>query len=320
MTEVSPNLYQAVFPNSDCGAVVNYYVSAETTGGMSQQDPSDAPQTTYSAMTGTSVTVGFSDNFESDLGWSVSGDSLDGQWNRGTPVGGGDRGDPPTDGDGSGQCFLTDNVDGNSDVDDGSTILTSPLMDATAAAGQVAVLRYRRWYSNNVGADPENDIFVVEISNDGGTNWTNLEVVGPTGPEVQGGWIEKSFRISDVIPPTSQMRVRFNASDLTNPSVVEAAVDSVQIAIVTCDPPAVMAEGSKLLDGVVTGGPSTNMNASDDQYLAVDPSPTVNPVKQKIELVIQSTSPVPAPPHSGFDWKQKNWAAPSVTWSSLSVC
>ena len=44
----------------------------------------------------------FEDNGEVDLGWSVSGDATDGQWTvASTPVGGGDRGDPPADGDAS---------------------------------------------------------------------------------------------------------------------------------------------------------------------------------------------------------------------------
>ena len=80
------------------------------------------------------------------MGWSVSGDATDGQWERAVPVGAGDRGDPTADGDGSGSCFVTDNMAGNSDVDGGSTTLTSPLMDASVGSGQEAVLSYYRWY------------------------------------------------------------------------------------------------------------------------------------------------------------------------------
>ena len=155
-------------------------------------------------------------------------------WERGVPAGAGDRGDPTADGDGSGNCFVTDNVAGNSDVDDGSTILTSPLLDASVGSAQDAVLSYYRWYNNAVGASPQEDVFEMEISNDNGANWVPLETVGPTGPEVFGGWVKKQFLISDFIAPTSTMRVRFIASDLGEGSVVEAAVDGVEIQVVDC--------------------------------------------------------------------------------------
>ncbi len=312
MNQLSPNVYQAIFPSSDCARVLRYYVSAGIVGGGSQTDPIDAPAVNYSAIAGTSLSIAFSDNFQTNLGWTVSPGTppaTDGQWNRGVPVGGGDRGDPPTDGDGSGQCYLTDNVDGNSDVDGGVTRLTSPTLNATTGPGQFAVLSYMRWYSNNSGSAPEEDVFVVEISNNNGASWTNLETVGPTGPEVGGGWITRTFRISDVIAPTNQMRLRFNASDLANGSVVEAAVDAVSVKIVTCENPTV-AEGRKLLDGFVGGGQLSDANSSNNQYFKLNPSPTSNLAKQKIDMILQSTSPLATPGSMRFRMESKKIGGP----------
>ena len=53
--------------------------------------------------------------------------------------------------------------------------------------------------------------------------------MGPTGPEVNGGWFFKSFRVADFVPLTSAFRIRFTASDVGSPSVVEAGVDSVRL-------------------------------------------------------------------------------------------
>ncbi|MFT7670967.1 MAG: Zn-dependent metalloprotease [Planctomycetota bacterium] len=235
MTETSPNLYGAIFPASDCASVMTYYVSAQTSTGLIQTSPTTAPETTYSAVAASTLSSTFSDNFESNLGWTVSGNATDGEWDRGTPAGGGDRGDPPVDADGSGQCYLTDNVDGNSDVDGGSTTVTSPTMMADDGGNGVALLTYHRWFSNTFGGDPENDIFLVEISNDNGATWSILETVGPGGPQVNGGWREQSFVISDFLAPTNSMRVRFTASDTGTGSVVEAGVDGVRIDIVSCE-------------------------------------------------------------------------------------
>lgn len=294
MNQVSANLYAANFPASDCAKIVAYYFSAQSTNSNTQTDPPLAPTESFSAIAATDITTVFSDNGETSLGWTVSGDATDGQWDRGTPVGGGDRGDPPTDGDGSGQCYLTDNVDGNSDVDGGSTILTSPTLDASTSGSGIAVLSYYRWYSNIAGADPENDIFVVEISNNNGSTWTNLETVGPTGSEVVGGWIQKSFIISDIIAPTSQMKVRFNASDLNAGSVVEAGVDGVEIKIVTCEHATTFTE-VKLGDGQLLSGTYDSLNDSDNVRVGLGPEPTTNPEKQQIEFILQSITSTLAP-------------------------
>ena len=181
--------------------------------------------------------VAFEDAFESDTGWTVSGDVTTtgtGVWQRGVPANG-DRADPPADADGSGQCYLTGNQAGNTDVDGGSTVLTSPVFDV--AGDPNATVSYSTWYNNAEGNSPSADTMVVEISNDGGGSWTTLEVIGPGGIEAGGGWFAKSFRIGDTIAPSDQMRVRFTASDLGSPSLVEAGVDAFRVDSIACEDP-----------------------------------------------------------------------------------
>jgi hypothetical protein len=50
-----------------------------------------------------------------------------------------------------------------------------------------------------------------------------------------GGWSRHSFRVSDVLSPTSQMRLRFVASDEGDGSIVEAAVDDLEVLRFGCD-------------------------------------------------------------------------------------
>ncbi|MCP3904661.1 MAG: hypothetical protein GY715_13625 [Planctomycetes bacterium] len=232
MAVVSPNVYDATFPPASCGASISYYFSAETTTSATQFHPVGAPTNTLSAIAADSSTAVFDDDGETDPGWTVSGVVDDGAWNRGVPAGGGDRGDPGTDADGSGQCWLTDNVDGNSDVDGGTTILTSPILDAT---GDGTYITYSRWYSNTNGSNPNSDIFEVEVSDNGGSTWTDLETVGPAGAEADGGWNSRTYRVADIVGTANdQFRIRFMASDLGTGSVVEAGVDAVKIEQFEC--------------------------------------------------------------------------------------
>jgi len=234
LAEVAPDLYDLAFPplSLPCGSAVSYYVGAEASTGLTVFDPPGAPDVRYQAIVASATTVTFEDSFQTNLGWTVNGTASTGQWQRGIPANG-NRGDPPTDADGSGMCYVTGNTAGDSDVDGGVTRLLSPVLDATGPGAPLVA--YWRWYSNNTGTATD-DTFVVEISNNGGSTWVNLETVGVSDPEASGGWYEKVFRIADHITPTATMRLRFTASDLGSGSIVEAGVDHVRLLEATCDP------------------------------------------------------------------------------------
>jgi hypothetical protein len=125
-------------------------------------------------------------------------------------------------------------ADGNNDIDDGSTVLTSPLLDASNPQTQ---LSYYRWFANRVGEHGGADVLVVEVSDDGGLNWIGLESVGPEGSEVRGNWFHKEFLIAQIpgMTNTDQFRVRFVASDLNDISVVEAGIDGFEMGTYFCD-------------------------------------------------------------------------------------
>ena len=110
-------------------------------------------------------------------------------------------------------------------MDDGQTTLISPPLDLSA--DDDPSLGYWRWYSNDEGAAPGADVFTVDVSDDGGETWVNVETVGPDGPETVGGWRYHRFSVLDLVAATADVRLRFVAADEGSGSVVEAAVDDV---------------------------------------------------------------------------------------------
>jgi len=136
-----------------------------------------------------------------------------------------------TEGPGT-QCWFTGQgqmggSSGANDVDGGSTTLVSPAIDLSGAVN--VRLSYARWYSNDTGASPNDDVFRVDLSDDNGASWASVEVVGPSGPGTSGGWIEQTVTVDSFVSLTSEVRVRFIAADTGSGSIVEAVIDDVRL-------------------------------------------------------------------------------------------
>ncbi len=86
MTQVTPNVYDAIFPATLCRTTVMYYVSAQTTGGVTVNDPSGAPTSYYTTVSGTGIVTLYQTDFSTSTGWTGLGGS--GEWTIGAATGG----------------------------------------------------------------------------------------------------------------------------------------------------------------------------------------------------------------------------------------
>jgi hypothetical protein len=239
MTPVDADTFTAAVPGATCDDAPVFYISAEGTESGIMTSPRNAPTETYGYGIGRFEVLA-EDDMEVDSGWTVGApddDATTGVWNRMDPEG--TSAQPENDHTASPgtDCWVTDGDAGNSlgdrDIDGGKTTLYSPIFEL---AGQDdAMMSYWRWYSNTEGASPNADIFEVYISNDGGTTWSEVETVGPSGPGTSGGWIFHEFRIGDVTTATDQIQLRFTASDEGDGSIVEAAVDDLRVDAFVCE-------------------------------------------------------------------------------------
>ena len=235
--------YTATLPAAECGESFEFYVYAETTGGVQVTLPSSAPSVVFAAPVATGFETILDVDFESDPGWTVSGvtGAAVGGWDIASPCGTTTRGAPGQDYDGSGQCYLTGpgGCDSNTDVDGGCTELQTAMFSAVNSDGAGdASVSYALWYDNTgggIGADPSNDIMTVDISTNGGSTWTNVETIGPLDSRSSGGWFVTSFQVSSFGTPSENCMMRFSACDDGSGSVIEAAVDAFSVEVVLCD-------------------------------------------------------------------------------------
>lgn len=238
MTDAGNELYQASLPAASCGSTVEWYVQAESVSGITVTSPPNAPAELHRSLSAYGRTVAFYDNFEGNLGWTAGapGDTAtSGTWVRVDPNG--TSAQPEDDASNPGTvCWITGQGSpgagvGSADVDGGTTTLVSPAINASGPG--ITYLRYSRWYSNNMGSNANTDSMPVEVSNDNGATWTQLEIVA----ENANAWVQRTFAINPIFPsPSAQFRVRLQARDLGGGSIVEAGLDEVEVFHLTCSP------------------------------------------------------------------------------------
>jgi hypothetical protein len=210
-----------------CGVRVDFIISITSDQGISTDG--------FGMLIG-DAEVAFADDVTNDLGWSraaADDDAVMGAWVRKKPMGSfqdsmliqNERDHTP---EGGIKCFVTSNIKRSlppevMDVDGGKTTLTSPVIDLSDYAS--ANLRYWRWYTCDTG-EATDDVWVVDVSADSGSSWVSLE----TETRSERDWVEREFNLGDYVLLTDKVLMRFVASDYGDDSVVEAAVDDIEIA------------------------------------------------------------------------------------------
>lgn len=237
MTYSSPTL-SGTIPGQTAGTIVQYYfeVGGNITPAQANLTPGNIP---YYIM------IGFTPNasLHDDMGdaasfgnWNlISLGNSTGTWIIDIPVP-----SPAQVGNqvtaGGQYCAVTENAPspsssiGTADIDGGTTRIESPVFSLSGFTNPA--ITYYRSFSNNQGSNPGTDPWVVEISNDNGSTWIKVEHTYV--PDLN--WRRFAFKVLDYTTLTTQMMMRFTASDSTiaslpnnGQSISEAAMDEFQV-------------------------------------------------------------------------------------------
>ena len=181
------------------------------------------------------LTEGYYDDFTFDYGWTEIGNASTGSWERGAPNGTMDGGvfiNPNVDvqADCSDQAFVTGNAAGASigsdDVDDGFTLLRSPVMDISNYVDPyISVYHWLALAGGNGG--PYDDTLILTIS-DGSAIY---ELDRFSDASQQNQWVQTTYRISDFTTSLGAIQFRAQISDLTlgGANIVEAGIDQFEV-------------------------------------------------------------------------------------------
>jgi len=176
---------------------------------------------------------------ESESGWTVNAEGGDnatsGLWVRVDPNGttyNGNQIQPENDrtADPGVMCWVTGQgsvggAAGEQDVDGGATTLYSPVYNLAGA--NLAKVKYHRWYTDDLGVNPGDDDWVVQVSNNGGS-WTTLETTSVSASE----WQLRSYDLRALFGDAlGDVQFKFIASDTNQNSLLEAAVDDFELLV-----------------------------------------------------------------------------------------
>ena len=233
LTLAIENLFFGQIPKQQIGSLIQYYLEATDFENNSYKIPQVDEQNPLFFTVG-ELPIYINEDFESyesSLNWSSESDddATSGIWEWGIPIG--TQMDnyvvqPYNDATINGiNCFLTGNYSNDNvyfdDVDNGKTTLISPIYDFSEYPN--LIMSFWMWYSNGFGENPNEDSFLLDVSNDSGSTWFNLKSYNKTTYD----WIKKDIILSDYINLTDKMLLRFIASDLNDSSLVEVALDDL---------------------------------------------------------------------------------------------
>jgi len=233
------NQFQANIPPQSAGCIVKYYFTAfDPLESVHITLPPGAPfNDSYQFLVGFQTEL--LDEMEVESGWLVGApddNATTGIWERGDP----EYSDlsmfglpsfitqPENDHTPNGQyCYVTGAATfGNPvfNMVNGKTTLFSPVFDLSAMNNPV--IQYYRWFSTISGLSGGNGSWMVDISNNNGQTWVQVE-------NTQNGtnsWERIRFRVADYVLPSDSIVMRFVAINYypTN-SLVEGLVDDFEI-------------------------------------------------------------------------------------------
>lgn len=216
---------------SNCSVVAdNYDIAAAAWGykGVCLNDSVYSGNSTENFL----LVPGYADDFTFDLGWTVQTTASTGAWERGEPQGtmnGPDEANPEFDvnSDCFDQCYVTGNAGGSAsqdDVDNGSTVLTSPVFNLSAYFDPW--IHYSRWFYNGGGSGTPNDSLIISLTD--GSTTVVLETVR-YNTAGNSSWVPKNYRVNNYFTPGPNMRLIVRTADAPVGHLVEAGFDDFSI-------------------------------------------------------------------------------------------
>ncbi|MBD3168444.1 MAG: T9SS type A sorting domain-containing protein [candidate division Zixibacteria bacterium] len=313
MQEISPNYYQVYFPDFECGADINYVVTAQTMGGATIPDPPGAPSNTYSAFAAEGFEVAYSDDFSADLGWSGLGG--DGEWTM----------DAATGGAGDDQYGGPDPAEDHSPTSDNRVLgndltsgtggdynpgivetqwITSPVIDCSDYIG--VTMSFYRW----LGIE-RNDYDHVYLEAFDGTDWVQLFENGSSHID-EDQWNLVEYNLNDIADGNADFQIRFgigptddswqycgwNIDDLEirGYSCTGSSTPAVQVDMIPDDPPITIPKGGSFTFTGILENTTDELQVVDVWVTVRLPNGTVyRPIEEFYDIHLQPYAYVSVP-------------------------